>query len=192
MVLHQVLDHVFSTWSRIAVLRALKDIVHPLSGREVARQSGMSHRSCLQALSALEDLRLIVRQRGGRDHLFSLNREHRLVQDGILPLFEVEAGFTRAVRDTLARQLKKEVLSLVLFGSVARKEESPRSDMDLCLIVPTSAVKEKVLEKVHAVAPTVLQQYGVRISPIAFSLREFRLGARRHRSPVREIISEEF
>ena len=147
-------------------------------------------RSCLQALSALEDLRLVIRQRGGRDHLFNLNREHRLVQDGILPLLEVEAGFARAVQDMLAGRLKREVLSLILFGSVAREEESARSDLDLCLIVSTSAEKGKALERVHALAPTVLQRYGVRISPIAFTLRQFRLAARRKRSPVREIVSE--
>jgi predicted nucleotidyltransferase len=119
-----------------------------------------------------------------------LNREHRLVQDGILPLLEVEAGFPRAVRDALAGGLQRSVLSLILFGSVARNEESARSDLDLCLIVPTSAAKEKALEDVHAFAPAILRQYGVRISPIAFSLREFRLAARRHQSPVREIAVE--
>ncbi len=190
MVLYHVLDHVFSTWSHIAVLRVLKDVLHPLSGREVARQAGMNHRSCLRALSALEELRLVTRQRGGRDHFFTMNRQHRLLHDGILPLLEVEAEFANSVGSALSRNLRRDVTSLILFGSVARREETPSSDLDLCLIVPTSATKQKALEKVHALAPAVLRLYGIRISPLAYSVQEFRRAARQHRPPVREIISE--
>ena len=190
MVLHHVLDYVFSTWSHIAVLRVLKDVLHPLSGREVARQAGMNHRSCLRALSALEDLRLVIRQRGGRDHLFTINREHRLIHDAILPLLEVEAGFANSVGSALAGKLGKQVTSLILFGSVARREETPNSDLDLCLVVPTSAAKEKALEKVHALAPAILRFYGIRISPLAYSVQEFRRAARKGHPPVSAIISE--
>jgi len=190
MVLHHVLDHVFSTWSHIAVLRVLKDILHPLTGREVARRAGMNHRPCLRALSALEELRIVIRQRGGRDHLFTLNREHRLVRDGILPLLEVESGFARAVGGALAKKLGRHVVSLVLFGSVARRQETPRSDLDLCLIVSARVDKGKSLEEVHALAPTLLRSFGVRVSPLAFSVGEFRRAARRRRPPVSEILTE--
>lgn len=77
MVFHRVFDYVFSTWSHVAVLRALQDASQGLIGREIARLAGMNHRSCLNALTKLENLSIVLRQHGGRDHRFLLFAEKR-------------------------------------------------------------------------------------------------------------------
>ena len=74
-----ILDEVFATWSHISVLRILMNTTRPLSGREIARLAHMTHRSCLRALTRLEYIGFVNRNRGGRDHLFTINREHRSV-----------------------------------------------------------------------------------------------------------------
>ena len=66
------------------------DAARPLSGREIARLSHMNHRSCLKALTRLEHIGFVNRNRGGRDHLFTINRNHRLWHEGILPMLEIE------------------------------------------------------------------------------------------------------
>ncbi|MGA2623864.1 MAG: helix-turn-helix domain-containing protein [Bacteroidota bacterium] len=86
MIMHRVLDEVLRSWSHVAVLRALMDTSTGFTGNEVARVSGMQPRSALKALSSLEELGIVRRQRGGRDHLFTLNREHFLVREALLPI----------------------------------------------------------------------------------------------------------
>jgi predicted nucleotidyltransferase len=190
MIFHRVFDHVFSTWSRIAVLRVLQDTAHPLTGREVARVAGMSHRSCLNALTALEDLHLITRQRGGRDHLFALNRDHVLVTGAILPLLEQERKFLGDLIGFIKPKLAKVTESVILFGSVARKDEAVASDVDVCLVVQTNKGKKRAQEIVHALAPECQRRYGAHLAPLIFTDAEFKRNNRLKKSPVPEIVRD--
>jgi len=190
MIFHRVWDDVFSTWSHIAVLRVLLDSSQGLTGREIARLAGMTHRSCLKALTDLEALSMVRRQRGGRDHLFSLNQEHRLVRTGVLPLFAAERQFTKALYALLRRRLQKKTTSLIVFGSVARKEETSSSDLDLCLVVGTETEKRGVQDAVHHLAPEVLRQYGAKLSSLIVTKRQFVQKARQKQPPVYQILND--
>ena len=53
-------------------LRALIDTNSGFTGNEVARVSGMNPRSAFKALTSLENLGIVNRQIGGRDHIFTL------------------------------------------------------------------------------------------------------------------------
>lgn len=174
MVIHRALDEVFRSWSHVAVLRALLDTSTGCSGNEVARVAGMHPRSALKALTSLEELGIVHRQRGGRDHLFTLNREHYLVRDAILSLYHSERQFPEVLTTTLAAILGKPVISAVVFGSVAKKEESAQSDFDLCCIVRTEAQKEVAREMLDCEAPSLYQRFGVKIAPVYFTLEELR------------------
>jgi predicted nucleotidyltransferase len=190
MIFHRVLDQVFSTWSHIAVLRVLQDAAQGLTGREIARLSSMSHRSCLNALTHLEDLHLLVRQRGGRDHLFVLNRDHVLVSEAILPLLQAERGFLGQLEESLKKHFRRRIVSVILFGSVVRREETVRSDLDVCLLVRTASEKEAVRERIHSLASSVQQRFGARLSPIIFTTLEFARGVKSKKSPMKEIAGE--
>src|SRR3990172_5905808 len=121
MIIHHVMDEVFRSWSRVAVLRVLLDTTAGFTGNQVARVSGMQPRSALKALSSLEELGIVRRQRGGRDHLFTLNREHFLVNDALLDLYHSERQFPEVITTTLSAMLQGKVVSAVLFGSVAKR-----------------------------------------------------------------------
>jgi predicted nucleotidyltransferase len=190
MVFHRVWDQVFSTWSHVAVLRALQDSAHGSTGREIARLAGMNHRSCLQALTELEALSLVRRVRGGRDHLFTLNREHLLVEEGIVPLLALERSFSRTLFSLLAKRLAKHATSVIVFGSVTRNEETPSSDLDLCLVLRAQKDKATVEAAVHSVAPELLRRYGARLAPFVLTRKEFVQKARRKLPPVHDIVKE--
>ena len=190
MIFHRVFDEVFSTWSHVAVLRVLQDAAQGLSGREIARLSSMSHRSCLKALTNLEELHLLIRQRGGRDHLFALNRTHVLVSDAILPLLQAERKFLGQLERYLKEQLGGPAASVILFGSVVRRQETVRSDLDVCILVHKASEKDRVQEHVHSLASVVQQRFGARLSPLLFSTTEFVRGVKSKKSPMSEIASE--
>lgn len=187
MIFHHVWDEVFSTWSHVAVLRALQDVASGASGREIARTAGMSHRACLQALTALESLSIVVRKRGGRDHFFSLNREHGLVSEGILPLLALERDFLGKLSQLIKQEMGNVCESLILFGSVARKEETVTSDIDLCIVLRETKDEKKILKQVHEFSPLLKRQFGANLSVFVISKSEFMKRARMKKPPVAEV-----
>jgi len=185
--MHRVLDEVLRSWSHVAVLRALLDTSTGFSGNEVARVSGMHPRSALKALSSLEELGIVRRQRGGRDHLFTLNREHFLVRDALLPIYHAERQFPEVVKTYLSASLGSPAVSAVLFGSAARGEETPSSDLDVCCIVKTEKQKETVRQHLDAISSELYRKFGVKVAPVYFTLEE--LGKKAKSSLVKSILS---
>jgi len=137
MVIYRVFGEVFRNGSQVAVLRSLLDTNSGYTGNEVARLSGIHPLSALKALTVLEQLGIVNRQRGGRDHIFTLNRSHYLVQQVIVPIYKAEQELPKEISYTIAAVLKRSVLNAMIFGSVAKRTETAMSDLDLCCIVKT-------------------------------------------------------
>jgi predicted nucleotidyltransferase len=190
MVINKVLDEVFSTWSNVAVFRVLNRYAIGLSGREVSRLVGMSPKNCLITLSSLENLRMVNRTRGGRDHLFTLNREHYLVSDVILPLLQAEKEYFDKIASFIKSKLKNKYVSLIVFGSVARKEETIESDLDMCIVLENARLKPAVEEIVFDIGFKAYKRFGVSLSSIYFSKKEFTRRARQNKAPVNNIVKE--
>ena len=190
MVINDVLDEVFSTWSNVAVFRVLNKYAIGLSGREVARLAGMSAKNCIITLSSLENMGLVNRVRGGRDHLFTLNRDHFLVKEGIIPLLDVEDKYSEAVFKDIKKKLKKKCNSVYVFGSVARKEEDTDSDLDLCIIYDKENQKEALEEAMYGLQSLLRKKYTVNTSPFYISATQFAIKAKKNKPPVAEVIKD--
>lgn len=190
MVINKPLDELFSTWSDIAVMRVLKNYNTGLSGREIARLSGMTAKSAIRTLSRLEDLGVISRIRGGREHFFSLNRKHYLVQEIILHILECEEKFRDAVYQEISRALKGKCNSVYIFGSVARREEKVESDLDLCIVLDKEDQKEEIEELFEELRSELFIKYGVNASPFYITVSEFSAKAKDKKPPVKDIVEE--
>ncbi|MCL4510266.1 MAG: nucleotidyltransferase domain-containing protein [Bacteroidetes bacterium] len=188
MVIHRVFDEVFRSWSHVAVLRTLVDTTTGRTGNEVARISGMQPRSALRALSALEELGIVHRQRGGRDHIFTLNRDHILVRNAVSVLYQSEKQFEEETIAFLSNLLKNKVTSALIFGSTARQEETLFSDLDICCITKDERQKEAVRSLINEKSPRLHREFGVRVSPIFFTVSEAR--AKRHTPLLKRIVKE--
>lgn len=190
MVIHRAFDEIFRSWSHVAVLRGLVDTATGFSGNEVARVSGMTPLSALKALTSLEKLRIVNRQRGGRDHLFTLNRHHYLVEEVILKLYHSERQFPEVISSVLAAILKRSVVSAVIFGSVARREETAESDLDLCCIVKTEGQKETVRELLNNKSSDLYRRFGIKVAPVLLTVGEFRKKEKSNNRLIRSILAE--
>jgi predicted nucleotidyltransferase len=188
MVIHRAYDEVLRSWSHVAVLRAILYSAGGLTGNEIARASGMHPRSALKALTSLEELGIVRRQRGGRDHLFTLNRDHFLTREGLLPLYQAEQQYRSAIEDSLVTLLKGRVVSAVIFGSVSRKQEIPQSDLDLCCIVTSEDKKGEVQAALASEAVSLYRKFGVKLAPVFFSLSEMK--KRKRSGLIKEIRKE--
>jgi len=190
MIIHKILDEVFSTWSNIAVLRVLNNVNLGLSGREIAKQAGMSAPSCLEALSYLENYKIVARQRGGRDHLFTLNREHYLVEKIVIPNLNSENKFAESLYKDITKYFEKYCLSIFLFGSVARREERVDSDLDICVVCNNLNSKKSIDVKYLDFSFLLHKKYGVSLSPFYISKSDFIKRAKLNKPPIADVIKE--
>jgi predicted nucleotidyltransferase len=190
MIVNRVFDELFRTWSNVAVLRALQDTASGFTGNEVARESGMDPKAALNALTRLEELGIVRRQRGGRDHIFTLNRNHYLVERAIIPIFSAEHKFLDEIYSLIAKSVKGQALSIVLFGSVARREDTPQSDLDICCIVKNKTQQEKLQMKLDEISSTLHNRFGVKIGPVYFTLDEFRKKESKQNPLIRQILDQ--
>jgi hypothetical protein len=185
-----ILDEVFSTWSHIAALRILMNAAHPLSGREIARLSHMNHRSCLKALTRLEHIGFVNRNRGGRDHLFTINREHRLWHEGILPMLEIERRHLGRLAKRLRKELSIYVESAILYGDSVMKRDAHDTTVDLCLVVNSRITEQEIRSHLDIIKPIAWKRYGAKLQTIIFTEPDFVRRAKRGQVSVQAILRE--
>ena len=188
MILNNVLDNIFVNSANIAVLRALNERVAGISGRETARLAGIGLRSAQIALDNLVNLKVVNKQAGGREHLFSLNRKNYISNEIIAKLFVTEQKYKKSVLNEITNSLSPLTDSVILFGSVARKEELPDSDMDICIVFKKN--KSKIEKIVNALRDELYDKYGVTLAPFYITRKEFKKRAENQKSPVNEILTD--
>jgi hypothetical protein len=145
------------------------DAARPLSGREIARLSHMNHRSCLKALTRLEHIGFVNRNRGGRDHLFTINREHRLWHEGILPMLEIERQHLGRLAKRLRKELSIYVESAILYGNIIMKLDVHDITVDLCLIINNRMTEREIRSHLNIITPIVWKRYGAKLQTIIFT-----------------------
>jgi len=185
-----ILDEVFSTWSHISSLRILMDASRPLSGREIARLSHMNHRSCLNALTRLEHIGFVNCSRGGRDHLFTINREHRLWHEGILPLLEIERRHLGRLTKRLRKELSMVVESAILYGNVVMKRDAHDTTVDVCLITTNWMTEQEIRGHLDTVTGILWKRYGAKLRTVIFTESEFLRRVKNNHASIQIILKE--
>lgn len=171
------LDWLFSVPSHIGVLRAVKDAPDGMSGRALARAAGLNHEACRMAVARLETIGVLTRIVSERTQLVRLNRESELVNRGLLPLFRTEAEMREEVFSLIQAAFRGRAKAVTVFGSVARGEERPESDLDL-LIVIDGKDDDAVHRRAFDLRAEILRRYGVEVSPLVVTVRHARAKAR--------------
>lgn len=163
MRLDNPLDDLFRTRSHVRVLRALHELPDGLSvsAREVARRAGVSHPTASEALASLAEQGVVTARRSLRADDFELNGRH-LLADQVRRLFESERG----LREELIAFLKEAidahtdaVEAAFVFGSAARGEMEPRSDIDVALVCHSGAAQD-VSSAMREVGDAVRGRFG--------------------------------
>ncbi len=190
MIIHNTLNEIFSTYSNIAVMRELRYTTNGFTGREIAKRAGLSAPAAISALTHLEAVKIINRRIGGRDHLFTLNFTNYYVKEVLLPALEAESRYFEKIKSELKKHLSKESVSVILFGSVARKEESIKSDFDICVVYKNLKNKNALEKILNRCRDELYNSYGITAAPFYISAAEFKRRAKLIKSPVDKIIKE--
>jgi DNA-binding transcriptional ArsR family regulator len=134
--LAQPLDELLGAPARVRVLRALDRVPGPLTAAAVANEAGLTHNAAQQALTRFVEARLVDEAAAGRHRLYRLEDEHPFTA-GLRVLFAAERERRRAIQAAAADWADRQPATLRavwLFGSVARREDTFTSDLDLAVV----------------------------------------------------------
>jgi predicted nucleotidyltransferase len=144
----------------------------PLSIRQVATAAHISHVSAMEALNALVDLGVVASSIAGRSHVHWLERRNLITRELVLPTFEAEAGSVDALLTGLRAFIPSGFVSAVLFGSYARGDMRPGSDIDVLLVGADRAALDAALDALSARAAEARAVFGTTLSVVGHTMVE--------------------
>jgi predicted nucleotidyltransferase len=164
------------------------------SGREIARKVGLSAPACHETLKKLDARGLVRFRRVSNVHLYKINPDNYLVQNVFARLFEAEAAMPKQVAAVVRRSLvdppEPDIISIVLFGSMARGAPQLGSDLDLLIVLPTKEGLKALEPRVERLRALLFKRFSVPLSPYIQSLSELRRKYDRKLPLIRGILKD--
>jgi hypothetical protein len=167
-------EDILGSRSRIAVLRVLTHVAVPLSIRQVAVQAGISHVSAITALKQLVGLGVVGSSVAGRSRVHWLERRNVITREVVLSLFAAEDGSGVALVDALRGFMPGEIEAAVLFGSYARGEMRPDSDIDVLVVARDRGALDAALDAIDSRAGEMNATTGATVSVLGHTLEQVR------------------
>ncbi len=158
------LTRLLGSSGNIRVLRALLAYGAPMSTAQIARDAGLTRQGATLVLANLVSQGVITVFGPARSQLFSIALAHPLAT-ALQKIFEHERkhwdDLQHALHDVL--QAIPEVRSAWLYGSVARAQDEPHSDIDLAVVIdgPGTDTAAKVREALQIVEDRMLVRFSV-------------------------------
>ncbi|MBI5334754.1 MAG: nucleotidyltransferase domain-containing protein [Burkholderiales bacterium] len=146
--LRHPLTAILASAGHVRVLRVLAQAQAPQSVPQLAQASGLTPPGVRLVLDALARQHLAVAHGAGRAQLHELNRAHPLA-GALAALFGEEQQRWDALLDAIRQALAAHgaaVQAAWLYGSVARAQDSPGSDVDIAALVSSPAVADRLRE----------------------------------------------
>jgi len=191
MRFHKFAEKVFGSRAKMRLLEVLfTRSTTEFTGRELAREVGFSPARVHRILQDFTDENLVTMRRSGRSYLFRLN-EKSFLAGKLKYIFGKAFSPLEGVRSIVSSKLAlPEVVSIVLFGSIARGEEKPTSDIDLCIVAKDGVDKDVVRGKALELNHLTTELFGNMISPVVFVVSEFRDGFKKEQAVVHEVLRD--
>lgn len=163
------------------VLRVLVAADSEFTGRQVHGLVGHgSPEGIRQALKRLVDEGVVDQRGAGRALLYRFNREH-IAAPCIEGLTRLREQLIRRMRDEIATWEVQPVVA-ALFGSAARGDAGPKSDLDLFFVRPDDADEDRWERQIADFAERTTRWTGNDARPLEFGEEE--LGGASSREPV--------
>lgn len=139
------------------------------SGREIARQTGLSAPACHQALKQLDARGLALFRRVSNVHLYKINSDNYLVEHVFAPLFKTEAALPDQILKTIKQFLAvvhgHKILSAAIFGSMATGRERLNSDLDLLIVTRDAASAKETEQRIQELRILIYKKFSIPLSP---------------------------
>jgi len=190
------LDKILNQTAKVKILRFFIKTGAEWTGRQISKEIGTSPVTCHKALRQLYNDGLLLFRGVGVGHLYKLNDENYLVKNAVKPLFEQEGRCYRRLKEILLKHLGKlaphKLISAVVFGSVAKKKERAKSDIDILLLVKKEGDKDIVEKEMELAGAEIIKEFGNALSPYIQTVNEFKSKKIKDVPVIKEIMKNNF
>lgn len=194
MQFQQPYDTLLNNTHKIRLLRFFCRKGGEWVGRRVAAKLAMNPVTAHKALRELHQATVLEFRKVGSNFLYSLRDEHYLVREVLRPLFDREAKarerLLATLKNGLPAQLQPHVVTAAIYGSIARGQERPASDIDLLVLVDSSPAKQPVHDALDRVGETIMQAFGNPLALYVNTVREAQQKTRRGLPLFRNILQD--
>ncbi|MCK4464023.1 MAG: nucleotidyltransferase domain-containing protein [Candidatus Omnitrophica bacterium] len=177
MRIHNKLDELLKNGSKIKILRFLFSEKDEYTGRAIAKAINMSASSTYENLQNLKEEGLINARKKGNSILYRIRSENQVVNKLLKPLFEQEKSIYTDIVSLIKKSIskyKKKITSIVLFGSVAGKEETSKSDIDLLIIIENNTMRPIINTAIDKLNIEIAKKFGAALSPYILTKSEIK------------------
>jgi hypothetical protein len=171
------------------LMLALGETNEPRSGRQLAARADVAHTSAQRVLSQWAELGLVARNEAGNASLFVLNRDH-VAAEAFLALVRLRGGLFGRISESIGHWNIRPI-AVSVFGSAARGDGSPESDIDLLIVTEWSGLSEEWDAQVEALRRDVYFWSGNHLAALEASPKELDRELRRPGSTWGAIQSEQ-
>lgn len=170
---NHTLEEVLGSKLKIRIVRTLCESARPLTGNKLAQAAGYSHTQTYKALADLETLGVVAKEYVGASHLYSINPRSYIVDQMLGPVLAAEEKMLGALASKFYERMGKDLLSITLYGSVARREDESGSDIDLVLVARDSADLESLEDVAARVSLDAALEFGGPVSSFVVSETDY-------------------
>lgn len=176
-----------STSAKIKVLKHVLNQGFRMTGRELGRLCGISHTMTIRILKEFKSIHLVSNFRAGKSVMWTTRTDsyaYKVIKklynemDDYIPLEHLKKAIISVLE-------KKEVKSVVLFGSAATGKERESSDIDLFVLAGTQKDKYKINILLEEFSIECLKLYGNTLNQ--YVLTEKELEARKNLDIIKNI-----
>jgi predicted nucleotidyltransferase len=183
-----LLEKALSSKTRIRILK----IFHRFPGRvfslsDITKITGQSTGAIYTAMEKLVEAGILRSAKIGNSTSYRVNSENPISRK-IMEIFTAENEALRSIAEEIASKLKKKgVVSVILFGSVARGEPKSTSDIDLLIVY--RGKRTWVEKNVNVLAEKYLES-DIQVTPVLYSEKEIKDMALRYNTFIAKIENE--
>lgn len=161
-----------STKGRVEVLRVLWRSRQPLTAAEISRRARLTYPATSAVLDTLLHFRVADRAPAGRGHTYWLVRDNQYVHAYLTPVFEAEEEVPERLEDDIRSLFADCCVSVILFGSYARGNQTLESDVDVIAVAQNTDDKQRIERELAKIERGFLQRWGAPLSVIVYDLHE--------------------
>lgn len=154
------------------LLHRLAIVAEDLSGRRLAELAGVPVASAARVLAELESIGLVTTRNVGSARLYRVNRAH-VLWDPIEAIMAAPARIEQLAAESVIAHVGDRA-SLATFGSFARGDAGPHSDLDLLIVWDESVTDDEREATVDAVHREVAVATGNRVEIVEIDGEDLR------------------
>jgi predicted nucleotidyltransferase len=200
MTIEKSLDNILNTNSKVKIIRLFisrrEDFI--ASGRGIARLIEITPPAAHAALKDLYNQDILKRDIIGREHIYRLNINNRIVRDILKPAFKKEYSVKEDIFKFLKEKIKEKrvenkIVSLILYGSLQAGNTNKKSDVDVAVVTRNGLAKKQIEEIfIENISDQFYEYFGVNLDSYIKTKDEFIKRLRKNQAPVSTMMQSYF